>query len=83
MIWSSEVKTKISSNYDDYSARISEALRERAITEAKARIALAGRSLRDISPDELEFIVKEEEDKIKTRYKNNLGIGLLAYLGLT
>ena len=83
MIWISEVKAKISSNYDDYSARISKALRERAISEAKARIALAGRSLRDISPDELEVIVKEEEDKIKTRYKNNLGIGLLAYLGLT
>ena len=83
MIWISEVKAKISSNYDDYSTRISSALREKAIAEAKARIALAGRSLRDISPDELEIIVKEEEDKIKTRFKNNLGIGLLAYLGLT
>lgn len=83
MIWISEVKAKISSNYDDYSARISQALREKAITEAKARIALAGRPLRDISPDELEFLVKDEEDKIKTRFKNNLGIGLLAYLGLT
>ena len=83
MIWISEVKAKISSNYDGYSARMSSALREKAITEAKARIALAGRPLRDISPDELEIIVKEEEDKIKTRFKNNLGIGLLAYLGLT
>ena len=83
MIWISEVKAKISSNYDGYSARISSALREKAITEAKARIALAGRPLRDISPDELEFLVKDEEDKIKTRFKNNLGIGLLAYLGLT
>ena len=83
MIWISEVKAKISSNYDGYSARISSALREKAIIEAKARIALAGRPLRDISPDELEFLVKDEEDKIKTRFKNNLGIGLLAYLGLT
>ena len=41
MIWISEVKAKISSNYDDYSDRISRALREKAIAEAKARIAIS------------------------------------------
>jgi len=41
------------------------AIREKAIARAKARIALSGRSPAALSEDELEVIVKEEEDKVK------------------
>jgi hypothetical protein len=40
-------------------------IRERAIAKAKARIALSTRNVDELSEDEWEIIVKEEEDAFK------------------
>ena len=41
------------------------------------------KSSTSFSQDELEVLVKDEEEKIKARFKNTLGLGLLAFLGLS
>jgi len=40
-------------------------IRERAIKKAKVRIALHGRKIEDMSEDDLEIIVGDEEEKIR------------------
>jgi len=77
-----ELKSKILLNYDDYSSRISRVIREKAIKAVKVRIAFANKSVKEFEPDDLEVMIKAEEEKLKARYKENLGIALLAYLGL-
>ena len=63
---------------DKYRSRI----RERAITQAKARIALSERKFEDFSEDELEIIVKDEEEKVKRSLKQTGVVALLITLGL-
>ncbi|GAB5451762.1 MAG: hypothetical protein Hals2KO_20900 [Halioglobus sp.] len=58
-------------------------IRERAITQAKARIALSERQFEDFSEDELEVIVKDEEDKVKRSIKQSAVVALLITLGLS
>lgn len=58
-------------------------IRERAITQAKARIALSERNFEDFSEDELEVIVKDEEDKVKRSIKQSGIVALLITLGLS
>jgi len=77
-----ELKSKLSSDYEDYSMRIFRKIREKAIKEVKVKIAMANKSIDDFERDELEVLVKEEEQKIKARYKDNGVLLLLAYLGL-
>lgn len=77
-----ELKSKLSSDYEDYSMRIFRKIREKAIKEVKVKIAMANKSIDDFERDELEILVKEEEQKIKARYKDNGVLLLLAYLGL-
>lgn len=57
-----ELKSKILLNYDDYSSRISRVIREKAIKAVKGRIAFANKSIKDFEPDELEFMIKAEEE---------------------
>ena len=64
---------------DRYRSRI----RERAITQAKARIALSERQFEDFSADELEVIVKDEEDKVKRSIKQTAVVAVLITLGLS
>jgi hypothetical protein len=78
-----KLKSKLSSNYEDYNVRISASLREKAIKEVKVKIALTNKSIDEFEPDELEFLVKEEEEKLKALYKDSLGVLLLAYLGFS
>jgi len=78
-----ELKSKLSSDYEDYSMRIFRKIREKAIKEVKVKIAMANKSIDDFEHDELEVLVKEEEQKIKARYKDNGVLLLLAYLGLS
>ena len=52
-------------------------LREKAISRAQTRILLAGRKVDDFSEEELEIIVREEEDKIVSDIRSK---GLLAVL---
>jgi hypothetical protein len=77
-----ELKSKLSSDYEDYSMRIFRKIREKAIKEVKVKIAMANKSIDDFERDELEILVKEEEQKIKARYKDNGILLLLAYLGI-
>lgn len=62
-----------------YRARI----RERAITQAKARIALSERNFEDFSESELEVIVQDEEQKVKGSLKQSAVIAALIVLGLS
>lgn len=77
-----ELKSKLSSDYEDYSLRIFRKIREKAIKKVKVKIAMANKSIDDFERNELEVLVKEEEQKIKARYKDNGILLLLAYLGL-
>jgi hypothetical protein len=63
---------------DKYQSKI----RERAITQAKARIALSEKKLEDFTADELEIIVKDEEDKVRRSLKQSAVVALLITLGL-
>lgn len=57
-------------------------IRERAITQAKARIALSGRKFEDFSEDELEVIVADEEQKVRSNMAKTGLVALLVAVGL-
>lgn len=57
-------------------------IREKAIEAAKVEIALAGKEVADYTEDQLEIIVKSQEDKIVQRYRNSTLVVLLLALGL-
>jgi len=58
-------------------------IREKAIARTKARIALSGRKVTDLSEEEREVIVREEEDGIKDSILKSGMVGLLILLGLS
>lgn len=64
-------------------AKIAEKVREKAISQAKTRIILAGKSPEEFSEEQLEVIVLEEEQKIKGSYKEKGLIVLASLLGLS
>ncbi|MDA9909035.1 hypothetical protein N9E57_00755 [Gammaproteobacteria bacterium] len=57
-------------------------IREKAIDQAKVEIALAGKEVTDYNADQLEIIVKAQEDKIIQRYKNSTLVVFLLALGI-
>jgi hypothetical protein len=63
-------------------SRYATRIREKAITRAKTRIALSDREVSQFSKEELEVLVKEEEDKIKNEILGATGIAALIILGL-
>jgi len=63
---------------DQYRMRI----REKAISNAKASIALMGKRVEDYDSDQLEIIVQKEEQEIIQKYKNSALFGVLALLGI-
>ena len=73
----------MSPTFTKYSDRIIGALREKAIQEVKVKIALAGKTRDDFTQDELEILVKDKEEEIKAKFKGTVGLGLLAFLGLS
>lgn len=44
-------------------------IRKKAIMRAENRIIVAGRSISDFSAEEVEVLIREEEDKIYSQYK--------------
>ncbi len=56
-------------------------VREKAISRAQTRILLAGKKTDEFSEEELEVIVKEEEDKINSNIKEKGLLAVLAALG--
>ena len=73
---------KINELKDGVQGKYRSKIRERAITQAKARIALSERRFEDFTEDELEIIVKDEEDKVKRSLKQTGVVALLITLGL-
>jgi hypothetical protein len=57
-------------------------IRNKAIERARTRIIIAGRDPRQFSLDDLEVVVREEEDKIKSSIKEKGVFAVLALLGL-
>ena len=57
-------------------------VREKAIDRARTRIIVAGNDPRKISQQDLEIVVREEEDKIKSSIKERGLLAVLALLGL-
>ena len=58
-------------------------IRNKAIERAKTRVILAGRAPEDFSPDDLEVVVSEEEQKIKSEIRDKGLLAVLALLGLS
>jgi len=57
-------------------------VREKAIKRAHTRIVIAGRDPDDFSEVDLEVVVKEEEEKIKSEIKEKGLFAALALLGI-
>ena len=68
---------------DGLTGRYRSKIRERAITQAKARIALSERDFDDFTEDELEVIVQDEEGKVKGNLKQSAVVAALIVLGLS
>lgn len=68
---------------DGLVGRYQSRIRERAITQAKARIALSERQFEDFSESELEVIVRDEEEKVKGSLKQSAVVAALIVLGLS
>ncbi len=73
---------KLNNPIKHISANLDKKIRESAIQAANSRIILAGRKAEDLDPDDLEIIVKEEEDKIRSRIKEKGLFAVAALLGL-
>lgn len=58
-------------------------VREKAIKRSETRILLAGRKVEDFDLQDLEVIVCEEEEKIKSENKEKGVLAVLAVLGLS
>ena len=63
--------------------RYHSALREKAIKRAETRIIIAGRTPDDFTPEDLEIVVQEEEDKLKSEIKEKGLLAVLALFGLS
>ncbi|MCH2189899.1 MAG: hypothetical protein MK188_03110 [Gammaproteobacteria bacterium] len=57
-------------------------VREKAIDRARTRIIVAGNDPRKMSQQDLEVVVREEEDKIKSSIRERGLLAVLALLGL-
>ncbi len=62
--------------------KYSDLIRERAIAQAKAKIASNGKNIRDFTEEQLEIIVAEEEYQIKNKLKTSTFMSVLAFFGL-
>ncbi len=63
--------------------RYKSALREKAIKRAETRIIIAGRRPTDLSAQDLEIVVQEEEEKLRTEIREKGLLAVLAVLGLS
>ena len=74
---------QINEKKDELSQKIKEKLREKALLRAKARLAENKIDINELSEDELEIIVKDEEDKLLDDLKTKSILGLAALLGIS
>ena len=78
----SSVKNTVQDKKDQVLDRYRMKIREKAISNAKASIALVGKRIEDYDQDQLEIIVQKEEQDIIAKYKNSALVGVLALLGI-
>ena len=62
------------------SIKIKQRIRDKAIKNAERNLILAGRKLNDLTPEEWEFIVAEEEILVWEKYKKG---GLISIIALS
>ena len=62
--------------------KIKQHIREKAIDRARTRIAIAGSDPAKLSQQDLEILVKQEEDVIKSSMKEKGLLAVLALLGI-
>ncbi len=68
---------------DKIKEKIEYKLRQKAILRARARLIENGVDIKDLSDEELEIIIKDEEDKLKDEYKTKGIFALLVILGIS
>jgi hypothetical protein len=68
---------------DGLTGRYRSKIRERAITQAKARIVLSEKDFDDFTENELEIVVQDEEEKVKRSLKQSAVVAVLIVLGLS
>jgi len=73
---------KIKATKQKISSDLTIMIREKAIANAKSRIALSGKSVSDLSLDEIEVITAEEEQKIMGKVKASTVAAALVILGI-
>ena len=76
------VKQSVQSKKEQVLDKCRMRIREKAISNAKASIALVGRKIEDYDQDQLEIIVQKEEADIIRKYRNSALYGVLALLGI-
>ena len=64
-------------NIDKLIAKSSELIRDRAIAQAKAKIAANGKDIANFTEEQLEIIVAEEEYQIKSNIKKSTFMSVL------
>jgi len=74
---------QINEKKDELLQKIREKLREKALIRTKARLAENRIDINDLNEDELEIIVKDEEDKLLDDLKSKSILGLAALLGIS
>jgi len=74
---------KLSLNPKRIRSRLREKIRDKAISRAETRILIAGKKAEDFSEDELEIIVREEEQNIYSSIKTKGLLAALSVLGLS
>ena len=62
--------------------KLKQHIREKALVRTKARLAEKGINIKELTNEELEIIVKDEEDKVVDDYKNKSILALATALGL-
>lgn len=72
----------IKNTKDSLSKRVRLKVRKKAFSNAQSRIIASGGNIDQLSADDLEVLVKEEEDKIISAYKDKGIVFLLALIGL-
>ena len=68
---------------DELKDKVYKKLREKAILRTKARLVENGIDINELSKEDLEIIIKDEEDKIMDDLKSKSILGLAALLGIS
>ncbi len=77
-----KLKTRLPARFSEWPAQLQQKLRDKAISRARTRIIVAGKRPEDFSPEDLEVIVKEEEDKLRNNLKEKGLLAVAAIFGL-